>query len=272
MPNISHLPALVDSDPDINLYSDDVTKLLAPHPIVTITTRLEYTSLPAFLENPHTVAALPALSDLNMTTQLVPLLRQLMKALFSPSAEVAALMSLHQFRISLFSRPYFGIHARTGMDMAETVDRRFQYVSKHVAECAVNLLDCATKLNGNKMTKRVYVAADSDEMKRALKEEGGKRGAEVRYLEDKALHFGIHLSVMNRLEERDKCRMFLNVFVDLMMLKGSTGMVVTGSGFANAAYLMGDTPTMGRLQLAEGGQCNFGGPGVEMFEYGDGIE
>eukprot|EP00177_Eucheuma_denticulatum_P006234 GFKZ01011374.1.p1 GENE.GFKZ01011374.1~~GFKZ01011374.1.p1 ORF type:complete len:471 (+),score=46.04 GFKZ01011374.1:177-1589(+) len=269
MPNISHLPALVDSDPDINLYSDNLTKILAPHPVITISTRLEYTALPPFLANPNTVAALPTLKDLNMTTQLVPLLRQFMKALFRPSPEVAALMSMQQFR---FSRSYFGIHARTGIDLAETADRRFQYVSKHVAECATKLLDCATERYGNKIPPRVYVAADSNEMKQTLKEEGEKRGVDVRFLEDKALHFGIHLSVMNKLEESDRCRRYLNVFVDLMMLTESNGMVVTGSGFANAAYLMGDMPPMGRLELGEGGQCDLGGSGVEMFEYGPDID
>eukprot|EP00177_Eucheuma_denticulatum_P008357 GFKZ01015205.1.p1 GENE.GFKZ01015205.1~~GFKZ01015205.1.p1 ORF type:complete len:513 (-),score=23.86 GFKZ01015205.1:116-1495(-) len=269
MPHTAHLPMPVpaggeDKGGEVDLARADLPTVLAEFPVLTIATRLKLSALPLFLSNPHVTPRMPRMPATDsplFARSLLRLQRELFRVLFRPAPDLASQLEAKVFGAGV---PYVGIHARTGVDVGETRDPRFQYLAEKENRTAKLLLRCARKVGAG---GRVYVASDSQRLKQQVREMGGGMGVEVRCLEDRALHFGIRSGVREA-KGTEGCDRFLSVFVDLMALAGGEGMVITGSGFANAAFLMGNVGALAVARVGEQvGECEVVDGGKSMLLY-----
>lgn len=240
-PNLTSLPAIDEHQQDVNIFETDIEDSFARHDVIGIITRIGNTMLPLFLRNPNILKNLEPLHD----SQIVPLVRDVFSALFRASPSVERVIQLHSLS---FDGPHVSIHARTGLDVNEGTNERFQYINGHLRDSAQQLISCAQSMVQS-IPKHIFVAADSQEIKEYLAEEAKIQGANVKFIPDKALHLGINLRQTEEMEKVQKCKAFMNIFADLVMVARGQGIVATGSGFANVAYILGSSERFTEVKL-----------------------
>lgn len=235
IPDNEHLPNVNYAHPDINLQTDDLTRELAPHRDIAISVRIPSQTAVKLFRNPHFKTRFAELAAYRIPAW--SLARVFMNALFRPTPAVQAVMS-DVLSSNFVSNGYTSVHARTGYDVDEKTDKRFRYVNAHVSSSATELYMCSTKLTG---TERMFLAADSVLFKQEFVKYAARDGIELNYINEKAFHFGRTDRPTGQIGEREKAvHAFVNVFADLYLLAGGQVIVTTGSGFASAAYMLGN--------------------------------
>lgn len=177
-------------------------------------------------------------------------LRAFALALFKPSDAVVE--RLHGVLPHGFLRHGFvGVHARTGEDVSEMHNPRFQHLS-NATHVAAALLRCA-RLADTRGTQRVFLASDAQSLKREFMRLARARHVQVALVSAKAMHLAkVTTTTTTRVQtdhskggrdsdlRDDICDDYINVFVDLVGLASADSVVMTGSGFARAAYFLGN--------------------------------
>lgn len=236
IPDNEHLPNVNYAPPDINLQTDDLTAILAPNRDIAISIRIPSQTAVKLFRNPHFKTRFAELAALRIPAW--SLARAFMNALFVPAPAVRAVMD-HVLSPDSAREGYTSVHARTGYDVGERSDNRFRHISAHASTYAAELYTCSLKLLST--TKRMFLASDSVLYKSEFAKYAMRDGVELNYIGEKAFHFGRSDRRDADFEEREKAELgFVNVFADLFLLAGGQTIVTTGSGFATAAYMLGN--------------------------------
>lgn len=246
IPDNEHLPNVDASQPDINLHTDDLVAKLARDRDIAISVRIPSQTAVKLFRNPHFNVRFAELAAYRIPAW--SLARVFMNALFRPAPAVRVVID-RVLSAGFIPGEYTSVHARTGYDVGETTDNRFRYVNAHVASSAAELYTCTLKVLSS--TKKMFLATDSVLFKQEFIKFAARDGVQLNYIDERAFHFGRADRSANRVEEREKAiHAFVNVFADLFLLSGGRAIITTGSGFASAAYMLGNAS---HLHVAKSG-------------------
>lgn len=300
LPHDRALPHVNSTFKDIDMYKHDITDRLENVRWMTVSNRLPETLIPLLFENQNFVQnSKIKIYDLNTDhISSSSLLKLLMHLLFRPSPNVRAIMNA-TLNEDFIRNGYVSVHARTGIDVGEKGDSRFEFVNAHMLHSVRELIQCTKLSNPIIGSKRIFIATDSVKFKTlfqqmtsgkfqtsaAVLEEfavnnetaptdpewqgfmEGMKGynVEVRYINERAYHFGL-ISDKGRYNNKfrhvdDKKRAFANVFADLFMLGGGRSIVSSGSGFSRMAFWLGDASFLLPAAFGNGTDhcANYGG-------------
>lgn len=137
---------------------------------------------------------------------------------------------------------YVGLHIRTGHDilpLLSKTQKRFAWAwaNGDATHLLKKVFNCMVDVLGHE-PNRMFVASDSLAVKQASLVLGRKKGVAVRTILRRASNISLKANQSQSVEER--CEIFLDIFVDLVMLARADSIVSTGSTFARAAYFLGD--------------------------------
>lgn len=178
-------------------------------------------------------------------------LRAFALTLFTPSNAVQS--RLRGVLPPQFALGFVGVHARTGEDVNEKNNRRFRHL-RNTTLVAAALLRCA-QLADARRTQRVFLASDAHSVKREFVRLARRHHVQVALVPAKAIHL-MAPAPTDHYNDRDLrntiCDDYLNVFVDLVGLASADAVVMTGSGFARAAYFLGNASDL-RVAISKDG-------------------
>lgn len=226
------------STPDgnaLDLISDNVPRKLKPYPNLSISSNSLLTVTVGLIHRLNKEGELLQLSPSKIKPR--DLFRIISRTMFVPSEAVA-----NRVRKALPSRfsevGYVAIHARIGEDVEENKIARFSQFTNY-SEISSALLRCAITSN-NGTSRPVFLASDSQSLKTAFMDVAREQGVEVAMIGGKALHVAQPLRRHKGRSAEKVCDDYINVFADLFLLGRAHAIIMNGSGFARAAFYMGN--------------------------------
>lgn len=220
----------------INLFRDDAVARLADFPVVSIKTNAALNVLRKVLAAENRRGRLLDLAPHAIDSGM--LMRVFAHMLYRPTAAVQAL-ARNALPDGFVAGGYIGVHVRTGEDVEEGGLGRFQAMRRNYTRVASQLLDCTKEVDSSG-TRRVYLASDSQSVKREFGRLARRQGFRIATLSGRAMHVSAKVGNLSDDGRRQLCVNYLNVFVDLFNLANGLSVVTTGSGFARAAYTIGE--------------------------------
>lgn len=219
----------------LNLLEDDIVKSLSAFPELSISSNAISRITIGIIRRMNQSGDMMQFDPTKLQPAL--LFRIVFHIMFRPSE---AVINRVKFSIpeGFVKNGYAGVHARIGEDVNERKYVRFRNL-KNYSEIASGLLQCAMGTNGGKH-RLVFLASDSQSLKRAFSEVAGRNGIEVATIGGKAIHIAHPLHRQGDRPIGELCQEFINVFADLFILGNADSIVMNGSGFARTAFYIGN--------------------------------
>lgn len=217
-----------------NLSADDLPQLLRPQEVLLTLRPPGQEVTDRVVQNPYLRQNLVKPNDTRSARTNYQ--RQLTHMLFQPSP--ALMRMVKSFNMS---KPYIGMHIRSGEDFNETEHQRFANMLAEKTMVVNKLLNC-TRTHAADL-QNVFLASDSTSYKIEFSSLARREGLMMRTMESKAVHLA-RLSYSSLGSRQEECDANLNVFADFVLLANSDGIITTGSGFAIEAFFFGRPDTV----------------------------
>lgn len=215
----------------INLYTDDLKLRFGHHNVISVSLKL------ARRHSDRKLGIKDMFYGFDDTEEdFGTMVKEVYRMLFKPSEEVVRKMKSLGIRDD---EAYIGVHMRTGVDVNEDYEERFDYINSHLELIVENMLDCLEIADGKNATRLVFLAADSTKAKKLFVKMAKERGMDVKLFEKETIHF-LKVNFQEEHPFDDMCDRYLTVFADLYMLSRSQTLVSTRSHFSEFAHALSD--------------------------------
>lgn len=239
--DIHRLPTVYGAGTYFDPFHDSPTNAFGNVSVISVASNLGRNVFAALRQNEYVVKKTPDMSPSHLSDLEVA--RVYAQTLFRPTPYIDFLINR---LINPIGPRFIAIHIRTGAQLGESNIPRFAHL-REPSQVSLSLLQCAvnvTKHLNDSVSYGLLVSGDDNQVKQFIKKQAPQYGFNDIVLAMQPTHvISSHVDFDLILTPRfvRTCVEFQNVFVDLIALSRASAIVSTGSGFARAAFVWGNS-------------------------------